>query len=107
MTADQFRTIALSFPEAVEAQHMGHPDFRVDGKIFATLGPQGDWAMAKLTPDQQAAFQAAHPDVFTPASGAWGKRGATIIRLADVKQATARKSLIAAWRNAAPKRLID
>src|SRR3954453_20210715 len=107
MTADHFRRIALSFPEAVEAQHMGHPDFRVDGKIFATLGPGEAWGMVKLTPDQQSAFQAAHPRVFTPASGAWGKRGATIMRLSDVNQTTARKALIAAWRNTAPKRLID
>ena len=107
MTADQFRTIALSFPEAVEAQHMGHPDFRVDGRIFATLGPKGDWAMVKLTPDQQSAFLAEHRDVFAPASGAWGRGGATIIRLSEVKQATARKAVIAAWRNTAPKRLID
>src|SRR3954449_11622766 len=81
MTADNFRTIALSFPEAVEAQHMGHPDFRVDGKIFATLGPGEEWGMVKLTPDQQSAFQTRHPHVFSPASAAWGKRGATIIRL--------------------------
>src|SRR3954471_1622379 len=107
MTADHFRTIALSFPEAVEAQHMGHPDFRVDGKIFATLGPGDAWGMVKLTPDQQSAFQAVHPHVFTPASGAWGKRGATIIQLSDADQKTARKALIAAWRNTAPKRLIE
>jgi hypothetical protein len=107
MTADHFRTIALSFPEAVEAQHMGHPDFRVDGKIFATLGPNEDWAMVKLTPDQQSALQTRHPHVFTPASGAWGKRGATIIRLSDVNRTTARKAMIMAWRNTAPKRLIE
>jgi hypothetical protein len=107
MTADQFRTIALSFPEAVEAQHMGHPDFRVDRKIFATLGPGEAWGMVKLTTDQQAAFQTRHPQVFTPASGAWGRRGATILHLSEANQSTARKALIAAWRNTAPKRLVD
>jgi len=106
MTAAEFRTIALSFPEAVEAQHMGHPDFRVDGKIFATLGPGEEWGMVKLTPDQQSAFQTRHPHVFSPASAAWGKRRATIIRLSDAKRTTAREALIMAWRNIAPKRLI-
>ena len=53
MTARDFREIALSFPEAVESAHMSHPDFRVDGRIFATLGPDEDWGMVKLTPEQQ------------------------------------------------------
>ncbi len=56
MTADQFRKLALRLPEALEGEHMGHPDFRVGGKIFATLGPRGDWGMVKLTPEQQAVF---------------------------------------------------
>src|ERR1700740_1614505 len=54
MTAEEFRKMALSLPEASEAAHMGHPDFRVGGKIFATLSPPGQgWAMVKLTPEQQ------------------------------------------------------
>ncbi len=54
MTAKQFRRLALGFPEATENEHMGHPDFRVRGRIFATLGPDEDWGMVKLTPEQQA-----------------------------------------------------
>src|SRR2546423_10444354 len=54
MTAEEFRTLALSLPEASEDAHMGHPDFRVRGKIFATLGPDEDWGMVKLPPDDQA-----------------------------------------------------
>lgn len=53
MTADEFREIALSFPETEERSHMDHHNFRVGGKIFATLGPKLDWSMAKLTPEQQ------------------------------------------------------
>jgi hypothetical protein len=107
MTAEEFRNLALSFPEASEAAHMGHPDFRVRGKIFATLGPDEEWGMVKLTADQQAALVGAEPDVFHPASGAWGLRGATIVRLDDAKVATVRQALTAAWRNTAPKRLVQ
>ena len=54
MTEEQFRSIALSLPETSESAHMCHPDFRVGGKIFATLWPAAGWAMVKLTPEQQA-----------------------------------------------------
>jgi hypothetical protein len=107
MTADEFRSLALSFPETLEAAHVGHPDFRVGGKIFATLGPAEDWGMVKLTAEQQALFVRAEPDVFRPANGAWGRRGSTIVRLADADEATVRQALIAAWRNTAPKRLVQ
>jgi hypothetical protein len=106
MTPDDFRSLALSFPEATEAAHMGHPDFRVRGKIFATLGPDGDWGMVKLTPDDQALFLRAEPTVYHPASGAWGRRGATIVQLRDADEASLRQALRAAWRNTAPKRLV-
>ena len=106
MTAGEFRSLALSFPEALEAAHMGHPDFRVGGKIFATLGPDEDWGMVKLTADQQATFIRSEPGVFRPASGAWGRRGATIVHLADADAASVRQALMAAWRNTAPKRLV-
>ena len=75
MTAEEFRSIALSLPEALEDEHICHPDFRVRGKIFATLGPEERWGMVKLTPEQQATFLRAEPDVFQPIKGAWGRRG--------------------------------
>src|SRR6516164_7478412 len=74
MTAEKFRELALSLPDAVEAAHMGHPDFRVGGKIFATLGPDEKWGMIKLTPEEQALLIASAPAVFHPASGAWATR---------------------------------
>ena len=86
MTADKFRSLALSLPEVSESAHMGHPDFRVSGKIFATLGPDEDWGMVKLKPDEQASFIRAEPDIFRPASGAWGRRGSTIISCAMQRQ---------------------
>jgi hypothetical protein len=107
VTADEFRSLALSLPEVSEDAHMGHPDFRVRGKIFATLGPDEDWGMVKLTADQQASFVRAEQDVFQPARGAWGRRGCTIVRLRDADELTVRQALIAAWRNTAPKRLVQ
>src|SRR5437899_2858631 len=106
MTANKFRKLALSLPETAENAHMGHPDFRVGGKIFATLGHAGRGSgMVKLTPSQQTEFVAAEPEVFEPVSGGWGRQGATTVHLAAAKEAVVRRALIAAWRNAAPKRL--
>jgi hypothetical protein len=107
VTGEKFRKLALSFPEASEQAHIAHPDFRVGGKIFATLGPDEDWGMVKLTPNQQEPLVRGEPEVFQPASGAWGRRGATIVRLVDADESTVRQALIAAWRNTAPKRLIQ
>ena len=107
MTADEFRSFALSLPEAIENAHMGHPDFRVRGKVFATLGPKEDWGMVKLTPDQQASLIGAAPSVYHPAAGAWGRRGGTIVRLSNADPLTVRGALINAWRNTAPKRLVQ
>jgi hypothetical protein len=108
VTADDFRQIALSLPEASESAHMDHPDFRVRGKIFATLGyPDRGWGMVKLTPEQQTSLVRAEPAVFVPAKGAWGRRGSTVVRLDAVDQVTLSSALVAAWRNVAPKRLSD
>src|SRR5258708_35964196 len=98
MTADEFRHLALSLPEAEEDAHMGHPDFRVRGKIFATLGPQdADWGMVKLTPEEQSEFVRHAPDVFQPVKGGWGRRGATNVHLNTASAETVRPALIAAW----------
>lgn len=102
MTPAQFRKIALSLAEAEEHQHMNHPDFRVGGRIFATLGyPAADWAMVKLYPDQQEAFVAADPRTFVPVKGAWGRKGCTNVMLPSANKAKVKEALHAAWRNAA------
>ncbi len=107
MTANDFRKLALSFPEAIESAHMHHPDFRVRGKIFATLGyPDKDSAVVKLISNEQRDFVRSDPDVFQPVKGAWGRRGATSVHLAAAKIENVRKALDAAWGNTAPKRLI-
>lgn len=106
MTADDFRRIALELPEASENAHMGHPDFRVRGKIFATLAYPGQgWGMVKLTPEQQQTFVLTEAGVFAPVNGGWGRRGATTVRLEAADEMSLRSALVTAWRNAAPKRL--
>jgi len=108
MTSADLRRIALSFPEAEEKTHMDHPDFRVRGKIFATLGyPDRNHGMVKLFPDQQEKFMRDAPGAFAPAAGAWGRRGATVVRLKSAKEAVVREALAAAWRNWAPKDLAE
>jgi hypothetical protein len=107
MTAAEFRRLALSLPEAEEREHMDHPDFRVGGKIFATLGyPDRGWAMVKLFPDQQAQFVAANPQVFAPVKGGWGKQGATNVALKAASKERVQEALTAAWRNTAGKGLV-
>jgi predicted DNA-binding protein (MmcQ/YjbR family) len=102
MTAEEFRAIALSFPETEERSHMNHPDFRVRGKIFATIGPDDTWGMAKLTPAQQQNFLRSEPS-FKPAPGKWGEGGATTITLAAADEGAVRDALTAAWRNVVDK----
>jgi hypothetical protein len=104
MTAAEFRRIALSFPDATESAHMGHPDFRLGGRIFATLGPKEAWGMVKLTPGEQEWFMSVAPAAFRPAAGAWGKQGSTIVELKDAKKATVREAMAVAFRNAGKKK---
>jgi YjbR len=101
MTPQQFRKIALSLPNTIESQHMGHPDFRVNGKIFATLGaPTDEFGMVKLTPEQQSAYCSADAEAFQRCNGAWGKQGCTFVKLAAVKTAVVRSALVLAIENA-------
>lgn len=85
---------------------MGHPDFRVEGKIFATLGRNERSAVVMLTPEDQTEFLLAHPDAFQPATGAWGRQGSTIVQLEAVSLSVLRDALLLAWRRRAPKRLV-
>lgn len=81
---------------------MGHADFRVRGKIFASLGyPDAQWGMVRLTPEQQETFVRAEPKVYVPARGAWGAAGATTVRLAAATKTSARRALDLAWHNIA------
>ena len=108
MTANDFRRLALALPETEERAHMSHPDFRVAGKIFATLGyPDKAHGMVKLSPEEQHEFSKDYPETFTPVKGAWGRRGATSVDLKTAKKEILRKAIAAAWRNMAPRRLLE
>ncbi len=104
MTQNEFRRAALALPGAVEASHMNHPDFRVDGRIFASLGaPRAGYGMVKLTPDEQAFFMGSRPGSFEPAAGAWGRQGYTLVRLAAADKPAVRLALKAAHLGASGK----
>jgi hypothetical protein len=99
MNAKDFRRIALSLEGAEEGSHHGQPDFRVDGKIFATLAAEKQgYGNLMLTPEQQAAFVEELPEVFLPIHGGWGKNGATHVRLAVVTEDVLEGALRTAWK---------
>jgi len=105
MTDDEFRKMALDVPGAIEASHMNHPDFRLGGKIFATLGaPDKNWGMVKLTPEQQLRFIEKAPPIFQPCSGAWGRQGATNVYLPAAKVGMVRAALDTAATNIGSKK---
>lgn len=100
ITAAEFRRLALAVPGAEEHEHMNHPDFRVRGKIFATLGyPDTAVGMVKLTPEQQRAFVASDSAAFVPVKGAWGERGCTHVRLKAARTEMVEEALEAAAGN--------
>ena len=103
LTENDFRRIALGMKGAIESAHMGHPDFRANGRIFATLHHDRQWGMVKLTPEQQQDFMRASPDAFKPEAGAWGRQGCTAVRLDAVDEETVGEALTLAWRNSTAK----
>ena len=100
MNVEDFRRIALSFEGSEESSHMGSPDFRVGGRIFATLAAQAQgYGNLMLSPEQQHDFVMEQPDVFLPVPGGWGRMGATHIRLALANEDLLRGALEVAWRS--------
>ncbi len=109
MTSADFRIVALSMPQATESAHMGHPDFRVKGKIFATLFTRDgiDWGMVKLKPDQQSQFVKNKPEIFQPIKCGWGRQGCTQVCLEAANQKSLREAIFTAWCNTAPASLLN
>ena len=107
MTPDEYRRLALELPGATEGAHMGHPDFRVRGKILATLWPKDRRGVVKLRPQQQEYVTKSNPTVFEPVPGGWGRQGATTIHLDLADEETTRSALLMAWENVAPAFLKD
>jgi hypothetical protein len=100
MDGNDFRRLALGLDGAVEASHMGHPDFRVNGRIFATLDHAETRGMVKLSLDEQAEFTRDAPDVFVPAAGAWGRQGCTLVSIGQVDQDVLGEAMTLAWQAA-------
>ena len=103
MQEKDFRRIALGMAGAVEGAHMGHPDFRVNNRIFATLHDDRAFGMVSLTPAQQQQLMHAHPDAFAPESGAWGRAGSTRVTLASIHEETLGEAVTLAWQNTVNK----
>jgi hypothetical protein len=100
MTAAGFRRIVLRLDGAIEGEHMGHPDFRVNGRIFATLHPGDKTGMVKVSPGVQQELLRDHPDVFSPENGAWGRQGCTRVQLARADEEVIGAALTLAWQGA-------
>ena len=97
---DLFRRLALSLPGAVESSHMGHPDFRLNGRIFATLSAQEEGSgMVKLTQEQQQSFVTEQPQAFAPVQGGWGRMGCTFVHLDAADEALMTGALSTAYHN--------
>jgi len=103
LTEKAFRRIALGLAGALEHEHMRHPDFRANGRIFATLHGDGATGMVKLTPDQQRRFVRDQPMAFAPENGAWGLQGCTRVTLRCVDEETLGDAITLAWQNSAVK----
>lgn len=101
MTATDFRRLALGMDGAAEASHMNHPDFRVNGKIFATIHEDRVHGMVKLTPEQQERFIREYPAMFHPAAGAWGRQGSTMVSFAHGNEEVVGEAMTLAWQNLA------
>jgi hypothetical protein len=98
MTGDDFRRIALGMTGAVEGAHMGHPDFRANGRIFATLRFDATIGMVGLKLEDQAELIRSYPRIFSPESGAWGRAGATRVELAVADEDTVGEAVTLAWK---------
>src|ERR671912_1445946 len=99
LTADDFRDLALRLNGASEGAHMGHPDFRAGGRIFASLHANEETGTVRLTPDEQRELMRAYPRMFTPAAGAWGLQGWTVVRLHAAEEAAVRAAILMAWQS--------
>lgn len=98
-TAADFRRLALALPDTSESAHMHHADFRLRGKVFATLdSPREGWGMVRLPPSRQAELVHRHPDVFVPANGAWGRQGCTYVELDKIDATILGDALRDAWQ---------
>jgi hypothetical protein len=105
-SVEEVARTALALPGVVQAQHLATPDFRVGGKIFCTARTGERLAMVKLPPEIQSAVISRHPEAITPAAGAWGRGGSTLVRTDLVSADLLADLIVTAWRFRAPKALL-
>jgi hypothetical protein len=106
MTVEEFRDLALSFPESVESSHFETADFRVGGKVFATLRAMDSRAVLKLTPDEQRLLLETSAGMLQPVKGSWGEKGWTQVSLGQADSETVGHVMAIAWRRVAPKAVV-
>lgn len=106
MLPEDVRALALMLPGTVEGAHMGNPDFRVGGRILATLWVEEERVVLRLSQSEQTRLVEAEPDLFSELPGAWGRRGWTNLDLYECEEDTLREALLAAWRVTAPAALV-
>ncbi len=107
MLPEDVRALARMLPETVAGAHSGNPDFRVGGRIFATLWVEEARVVLRLSPEIRDALCEAEPDLFTPVEGAWGRRGWTSLDLDACEEDVLRDALLAAWRVTAPTVVVE
>lgn len=106
MMVEEARALAALLPATIVGAHRGNPDFRVGGRVLATLWTEEERLVLRFTSEIQAHFCEAEPDLFSPLDGAWGRRGWTNLDLMDCEEDTLRTALLAAWRCTAPPDLV-
>ena len=99
MNHKDFRRIALALSDVIEGAHMGHPDFRVQNRIFATIHPDPSHGMVKLSPEHQQRFVDGYPEAFAPENGAWGRAGCTRVTFAKADEETVGEAITLAWQH--------
>lgn len=99
MTVATFRRIALGMEGATEGAHMNHPDFRANGKIFASINEDHTRGTVKLTPEQQERFVREYPAMFEPAAASWGRQGYTMVHLKAAEAEAVGEAMTLAWQN--------
>lgn len=103
MSLEEFAEMALSFPETIQASHFNTTDFRVNGKIFATLRPEKLRGVLLLTREDQSLLCETSRDMFEPVPGRWGEKGSTYVVLDSADPDAVRNAIAIAWKRAAPK----
>ncbi len=103
LTLEDFAAMALSFPESTQGCHFNTTDFRVNGKIFATLRPEKQRGVLMLTRGDQALMRETSADMFEPVPGSWGEKGATFVIIGNADPEVVRHAMAMAWKKAAPK----